>query len=253
MIKKLVCCLITVLIVGGCTSTNSANNTEYIRYDSQESVYRDTKEYGKLVDLYKERLVAEESSSTRIKLAKTYIEMGDIESAEFTLNTMPITGNFGGEVDYLFALINYDKEYYGSSLIYAKTAVEKNSKFEEAQNLIGLIYATLGDYRNARHYFHLARQNYANDVKIKNNLAMVDILEGDYKNAAYRLEPLVTNGSTDSQVLANLSLVYAKMDNWQSFLAVNSGSNKSVADLTTAFNELSQSTLVTATTPSRLN
>ncbi|WP_084886835.1 hypothetical protein [Vibrio sp. qd031] len=219
-----------------CTSTVSTDNQiSELSYDRQEEVYKNTYEYTKLVNLYKERLIENDLIDTRLKLIETYIAMNDIESAEFSLNMLGSSSNYQSQIDYLYAQVNYEKSYYGTAAIYAKSAIERRGNFEQAENLLGLIYATLGDYEQAKHYFYLARQHLADDVKIKNNLAVVDILEGNYQQAAYRLEPLIVNGIRDEQVISNLALVYAKTDNFESFTALHFDSGVSVEELQQAF------------------
>jgi tight adherence protein D len=170
--------------------------------------------------------------------------MNDIESAEFNLNLIGTSAVFQPQIDYLFALVNYEKEYLGAAAIYARKAVDGSSSFQQAENLLGLIYATLGDYEQARHYFYMARQHLADDVKIKNNLAMVDMLEGNYQQAAYRLEPLIMNGVQDEKVIANLALAYAKTDNFNSFSALHFDSGASLSELKEAFDTLQSASIV---------
>jgi tight adherence protein D len=192
------------------------------KYDRQEEIYRNTDDYVKLIELYKQRLTKEDLIETRLKLIATYIDMGDVESAEFNLNLLGTSDSFQSQISYLFALVHYKKEYFGAAAIYAKDAVAINNNYPEAENLLGLIYASLGQYDEARHYFYVARQHLVEDVKIKNNLAMLDILEGQYEQAIYRLEPLVVNGQEDEQVKANLALAYAKAGQYNSFKALYS-------------------------------
>ncbi|MBM7038388.1 tetratricopeptide repeat protein [Vibrio ulleungensis] len=241
--SKFLLSITAVLSLMGCTSSlEQPDTTKQLTYDRQEQVYVNTNDYAKLVTLYKERLAESDELETRLKLVKVYIDMNDIESAEFNLNLIGTSNSLQSQIDYLFALVNYEKQYMGAAAIYAKKSVEGSNGFEAAENLLGLIYATLGDYEQARHYFYLARQHLADDVKIKNNLAMVDMLEGNYHQAAYRLEPLITNGVQDEQVIANLALAYAKIGNFNSFSALYFDSGATMSELRSAFGALSEVT-----------
>jgi tight adherence protein D len=226
------------LFLGCSTTPNDTVTAQALTYDKQEQVYVNTKDYNKLVTLYKERLADQDEIETRLKLVKVYIDMNDIESAEFNLNLIGTSKTLQAQIDYLFALVNYEKEYLGAAAIYAKKAVDGSNGFESAENLLGLIYATLGDYEQARHYFYMARQHLADDIKIKNNLAMVDMLEGNYHQATYRLEPLVNNGVQDEQVIANLAFAYAKTGNFNAFTALYFDSGASLTELQSAFSAL---------------
>lgn len=79
--------------------------------------------------------------------------------------------------------------------------------------MLGVIYAANGDLGQARDFFNLARAHFYSDIKIKNNLAVLDIIEQDYSSAIERLLPIYTNDEADDQVVANLTLAMAKSDN----------------------------------------
>lgn len=222
MRNSLVIIFLNCLLVG-CTSTST--NSEQISslaYDKQELIYKNTNDYMKLIDFYKSKLAVQEDLVIRLKLIETYIDMQDYESAEFNLNLIGESKTYNSHINYLFSLVNYEKKYYGAAAIYAKKAIENNDGFSQAENLLGLIYASLGQYEQAKHYFYLARQHLEDDVKIKNNLAMIDLLEKDYENAIYRLEPLVAHGVMDEQVTANLGFAYAKTNRYTQFKALYS-------------------------------
>lgn len=238
-LKLIVVLLLSSFLLACASSEGDIGQVTNFKYDKQEQIYLNTGDYVKLITLYKDRLLKEDVITTRLKMIEAYINMDDIESAEFNLNYLGQSTAYQSHIDYLFALVNYEKQYFGAAAIYAKKAVEINDNYPEAENLLGLIYASLGQYEQARHYFYLARQHLADDIKIKNNLAMIDILEGNYQQAIYRLEPLVLNGNRDDQVLANLGLSYAKTGQYDAFVSLYSDRSNE-AELSQAFQVLQQ-------------
>lgn len=206
--KKLLVCL-AILLASGCAS-NPVQNADL----AKESAYTVTKNYKGLINLYRQELQKKDSDSTRIKLAQAYLNYGDPGSAVFVI-----------------APVNKKKPSVSSLIIQAKAQLELGeanaalssaiaaNKLDktngETENLLGVIYATKGMYPKARQELNLARSHFYSEIKVTNNLVVLDILQGKYQQAINRIMPLYRNDQADKQMTANLILAVAKSKNLQ--------------------------------------
>ncbi|PMH46703.1 hypothetical protein BCU68_01320 [Vibrio sp. 10N.286.49.B3] len=197
-------------ILSGCAAPKSSLNS----FDSQESMLAQTQNHSKLILLYKEELKVKDSVEMRIKLANSYLQSGDPESALFVISPATFGQKPPVEALLIQAHSQYELEDFTRAEVTAKRAYELDPKNAEIENFLGVIYAGNGKYPQARTYFNLARTHFYDDVKIKNNLAVLDIIEGDYKQGVQRLLPVYLNGQADKQVEANLTLAMAKLGNY---------------------------------------
>jgi tight adherence protein D len=223
--KKLIT-ILTIIFLSGCVSplggkSQSSSNTKNLSSVTSETILLQTKNYTKLITLYKERLKAAENKATRIKLAETYLLMGDPESTLFYLS--PLTAevatssesNDAVDIYYLQAKAQYDLDLVDDAITTADKLLTLAPKHAETLNLLGILYADKNDFVLARQYFNQARVNFYDDVKVKNNIAILDIIEKDYQSAVTSLYPLYLNGQTDEQVNATLLIALSKMGNYQ--------------------------------------
>ena len=195
---------IMLLSLAGCV-TQSSIDTEI----AKETILVNTKNHAELIVFYKNQLKQKENQQVREKLAQVYLDSSDPESALFTI-----------------ASLNNDSRSIHSFLIEANAQLESgmvedaletanktyllDDNNAEIENLLGVIYAAKRDLPQARHYFNLARKHLYSDMKIKNNLAVLDILEGKYDKANARLLHLYLNDKNDALVQSNLMLAMAK-------------------------------------------
>ncbi|CAH1534144.1 Flp pilus assembly protein TadD, contains TPR repeat [Vibrio owensii] len=227
--------LILMVFLSGCSGSASFNELE-----AQENMLVRTKNYPGLIDFYKSQLKESELSATRAKLAQAYLDYGDPDSALFTITPLtqraneqtvrkkqPNTSTWDmlteqvswerwgyDEVDTNWLFIQANAELAmgksDAALSSALQAFQMNNQDAEIANLIGVVYAGEGNIYEARHYFHLARKNLYDDVKVKNNLALLYLLEGKFERAIDMLLPLYVNGQADEKVEANLVLALVK-------------------------------------------
>ena len=209
MIKTVV--FLSVLILTACSSQSTSIVQSDQEFKSKEALLENTNDNNKLIALYKKELLVNDSYELRLKLVNTYLEVGDIDSADFHLERMSAPGDQSAELDYLKARVKFEQDDPQQALIYGKRSLEKRNEFAEVENLLGLVYVRLGKFENAREHFLKARELLYEDVVISNNLAVMDILESDYQRAITRLEPVYKNGQADKQVVSNLVLAYAKV------------------------------------------
>lgn len=224
--KKIFIIAMSVIFISGCalpqgSKSKGTGNGKSASSVTSETILLQTKNYTKLVTLYKDRLKAEENKATRVKLAETYLLMGDPESTLFYLSPLTadvsVSSKPNNDIDvyYLQAKAQYDLDQVDDAIATANKLLMLAPKHAETLNLLGILYADKNDFVLARQYFNLARVNFYDDVKVKNNIAILDIIEKDYRSAVTSLYPLYLNGQTDEQVNATLLIALSKMGNYQ--------------------------------------
>jgi len=220
MIIKILFISITLI---GCTSNSNSHLVSEQEFKSKEALLKNTNDNNKLIALYKDELTKNDNYDVRLKLVHAYLEVGDIDSADFHLDRMIAPESQSAELDYLKARVKFEQDDPQQALVYGKRSLEKRPEFAEVENLLGLVFVRLGKFESAREHFLKARALLYEDVVISNNLAVMDILEADYQRAITRLEPVYKNGQADKQVISNLVLAYAKVGDFVQVKALLGG------------------------------
>lgn len=225
-----------VILAWVCVLAGCASNQKFDGDIAQENMLIKTENHSGLIEFYKTKLKEKEDASTREKLAQAYLDYGDPDSSLFTIS--PLTKRVtdkeavkkransstwkglvwqswtSNKVHINWLLIQANSELgldkREAALSSALQAFQLDKKNAEVANLIGVIYAAGGNIYEARHYFYIARENLFDDVKVKNNLALLLMLEGKYDRAVDMLLPLYTNGQADQQVESNLIIAMVK-------------------------------------------
>lgn len=183
----------------GCV--NSRSETDFS--ESKESILIETKNYKKLINYYKGQLRVKESNSIRIKLAEAYANNDDYESSLFVITRIGEKESnvkaMAVECNALFELGEIRKSEL--CLLSVNELDRNNSKIE---NQLGIVYAYIGQVDKSKHYFELSREHFADDIQVKNNLAMIFMLEGDFEKATDLLFPIYIKGESNDKVEANL-------------------------------------------------
>lgn len=89
----------------------------------------------------------------RLKLVHAYLEVGDIDSADFHLDRMTAPESQSAELDYLKARVKFEQDDPQQALVYGKRSLEKRPEFAEVENLLGLVFVRLGKFESAREHF----------------------------------------------------------------------------------------------------
>lgn len=226
MIIKKVNCLISIAlccVLTACSSSQISSIDNNQEFKSKEALLKNANDNNKLIALYKQELASNDNYDTRLKLVNTYLEVGDIDSADFHLERMSAPEDRSAELDFLKARVKFEQDDPQQALVYGKRSLEKRPDFAEVENLLGLVFVRLGKFESAREHFLRARELLYEDVVISNNLAVMDILEADYQRAITRLEPVYKNGQADKQVVSNLVLAYAKVGDFVQVKALLGG------------------------------
>ncbi|WP_334325563.1 tetratricopeptide repeat protein [Gilliamella apicola] len=208
--KFMVVCSMLLFVVGCQNST--------LKYDvnEQQKIYinETTKNYGGLIELYKQRLQRADTEDTRHKLARAYYQSNDFQAVKRVLE--PIikkTKNDG--ILILYGHVESRLGHNDTALEYLNKAIEINSKNGEAYNVKGIVLLKKRQYDAARYAFNEARENFYDENKVTNNLAMLSILNKDYTEAYNQLNILYTKGYRDSTILHNLLFTLVKLDRMQ--------------------------------------
>ena len=234
---RLLVVLLVTLTLAGCAS--SGRNTTAL---TEEQFLELSANNARLIELYKSRLRNEESVSTRLKLAKAYLEINDNESTLFTISPLIKKDLGGSEAFYLQGVAQYNVGQLRQAEKSLQIAINKDDDSAKAINMLGVVYAELGNLSGARTQFNQAREMMYDDLAIKNNLALLDMLEGKYQDAAVRLMPIYLKNpkKADPQLKANLAIILSKMGSFETLRRVY-GEQYSDAQLFDIFNDLKAS------------
>ncbi|PXZ00887.1 hypothetical protein DKK69_03595 [Gilliamella apicola] len=208
--KFMVVCSMLLFVVG------CQNSTLKHDVDEQQKIYinETTKNYGGLIELYKQRLQRSDTEDTRHKLARAYYQTNDFQAVKRVLE--PIikkTKNDG--ILILYGHVESRLGHNDTALEYLNKAIEINSKNGEAYNVKGIVLLKKRQYDAARYAFNEARENFYDENKVTNNLAMLAILNKDYTEAYNQLNILYTKGYRDQTILHNLLFTLVKLDKMQ--------------------------------------
>ncbi|WP_065581406.1 MULTISPECIES: tetratricopeptide repeat protein [unclassified Gilliamella] len=186
-----------------------------LKYDLNEQqkiyIHETTKNYGGLIELYKQRLQRSDTEDTRYKLAQIYYLSNDFEAAKRVLS--PVLNK--SKNDKLFVLYGHVESRMrnnDTALAYLDKAIAINPKNGEAYNVKGIVLLKKKQYDAARYAFNLARENFYDENKVTNNLAMLAILNKDYTEAYKHLNILYTKGYRDQTILHNLFYTLVKLN-----------------------------------------
>jgi tight adherence protein D len=200
-----------LFVAAGCQNST-------LRYDLNEQqkiyIHETTKNYGGLIELYKQRLQHSDSEDTRYKLAQVYYLSNDFEAAKRTLT--PVLNK--SKNDNLFSLYGHVESKMGNNdtaLESLDKAIAINPKNGEAYNIKGIVLLKKKQYDAARYAFNLARENFYDENKVTNNLAMLSILNKDYNEAYKHLNILYKKGYRDQTILHNLLYTLVKLNKFQ--------------------------------------
>ncbi|MGF1698371.1 secretion protein [Vibrio lamellibrachiae] len=209
MFKKILICSLPLWLMA-CSSTS----TNWQQEESKEAIYQQTHNNAQLVELYKTQLQREDSLAIREKLAQSYLQLGDAESALFYIKPVVDGKKTSASALLILSQAYGDMGKYPAAISAASRALKIEPINSHAENMLGTYYGYNYQFELARRYFERARAHFYDGVTVNNNLAVLDIADGDYLAAAKRLMPLYKNHQADEQVMANLTLSMAKQGHY---------------------------------------
>lgn len=220
--------VILCLLLAGCAATNANKNNATL-----QKLLINTGNTSELIFTYKEHLSQHPDDHQVIyQLVKVYMEVDDYESASFYMNALLRKNNVKITEEYLLTTgkiyLRLDDLKFAKA--YVLRAYRMNNTNRDTLNMLGIIGAMEGQYGVARQRFEAARLAMADDVKIKNNLAIVDILEKKYDKAYERLIPLVNKKEVSPQVKVTMAIALAKLERRNLFDQLMKGEKPSQID-----------------------
>jgi len=160
--------ILFVMVLSGCATQN-----QNIDIKQKETIMLSARNYQGLVDLYTDFVKKDDSVENREKLAHYYFLLEDYEASAYQLENVIKRANVKAETFYNQSVNYYmlDKIVIAETMINRAIEIEKNNaKFH---NQRGIIFAQRLEFESATSEFLKARSLVFDDVKIKNNLALV--------------------------------------------------------------------------------
>ncbi|MDR9826104.1 tetratricopeptide repeat protein [Vibrio sp. FNV 38] len=198
--------LLSFLMIG-CQTTSSSVQSEQDTINSMEKV----ENYDGLIALYKSHLEAGNGNDEIIeKLAWAYFDKGDIESSSFYVEHLVAESNPKGTLFQLQGQI-YDSNNEAEKAAEAYLqAIELGQSRWDIYVLLGVAYSKQSRFVEAREEFNQARLLGADDVTIKNNIAMLYLAQHDYQSVINTLIPVLKDNPTNTIIRANLAIALIK-------------------------------------------
>ncbi|RKS87862.1 tight adherence protein D [Orbus hercynius] len=208
---KYVMIMFIFCLISGCQNSSFKQNI-----DEEQKIYihQTTKNYGGLIELYKNRLQKEDTQDTRYKLAQAYYLSNDFDSARRSLAPV-IASTQNDNILVLYGHIQSKLGHYQEALDALETVLTMNPKNGEAYNLQGIVLIKLKKYDAARYAFTQARDLFYDENKVVNNLAMLSILNKEYDDAYNQLNILYNKGYRNTTLLHNLLYTLVKLNRIQ--------------------------------------
>ncbi|MFK0570900.1 tetratricopeptide repeat protein [Endozoicomonas sp.] len=221
---------LSVLWLQGCASVpaaDSGGSDPVAGPVANEPLLKAAGNHAGLIELYKDRLQTasdvQTADSNRYQLGVTYLEAYDAESTLFYINPVIEAGRADASILLLQSRAFLVLDQQGKALQAAVDAMGKDAKDPRIANQLGLIYADMEYFSEAKRFFHKARKGMLDDAIVMNNLAMIDILEKNYRSAVERLMPLYNTGQADDRVTANLVVALVQGGMYEEFKSVYTG------------------------------
>lgn len=201
--KKLVYLLLLVLM--GCTTTSSTQEQTKLQ-QLQESA-----NHVGLIEFYKQQIQADPNDfHAHNELAFSYLQINDIESANFYLQRTIDHHSSTAKTHYLQGLVFDRKHQYSKALNSFKLATSMGDNSSDVYFYTGLTQAKLSQFELAIHSLNQARiRGYAEDA-IKNNLGLIYTQQGQYDAAINILLPLYEKDPLNEKVKSNLAIALIK-------------------------------------------
>ncbi|CAH0529500.1 tetratricopeptide repeat protein [Vibrio hippocampi] len=167
--------------------------------------------YDGLILHYKEQLQRNNNDQTAaLKLAQTYLEKGDTESAKFYADHLLSQGVKNWQLMQLRGEI-YDKEAnYAKAVTLYQQSIAMGNQSSDVHVLLGIAHSKLDQFSQAEAQFNQARLKGHSDMVIKNNLAVIYLAQGEYQRVTDLLMPVYKDNPTNRAVKANLAIALFK-------------------------------------------
>lgn len=205
--KKLIFLLLFLLM--GCTSTVPKEQTKL--HQLQESA-----NHVGLIEFYKQKIQADPNDFlAHNELAYSYLQINDIESANFYLQRAIEHQSATAKTHYLQGLVFDRKHQYSQALISFTLANSMGDNSRDVYFYTGLTQAKLSQFEHAIASLNQARIRGYEEEAIKNNLGLIYTQQGQYEAAINILLPLYEKDPLNEKVKSNLAIALIKSGDHQ--------------------------------------
>jgi tight adherence protein D len=195
--------------ISGCQTTHEDITAQQQEINSMERVGN----HGGLVRIYQGMLEQGNSSPQVLEsLAWAYFNKGDIESADFYVQHLIESGSKGPTLYQLAGQVAEAQENTEQAITYYLAAISSGNSSGKVHLLLGVAYANMTRFEEAKAQFNTARLRGYDDKVVKNNIAMIHMAKGDYHAAVTTLSHVLENHPKDKTVRSNLAIALLKSD-----------------------------------------
>ncbi|HAT8492648.1 TPA: hypothetical protein RQK84_000887 [Vibrio vulnificus] len=197
-----------IAITSGCTSSPEHKT---INNENKEKLYIETNNTTKLIEYYKLSLQENDNADTRIKLAQSYLNIGDYDSSIFVLSQIKMEemSTLGHQV---LARTYLRKGDYKKAQQQAEILVGLDKNIAESYNILGICAVKEKEFVVAIDYFNQAKMHFYNDEVVRNNIALVYLLTGQLEKSYELINYNHQRNPNNEQTMANLVLLLIKLN-----------------------------------------
>lgn len=201
--------VISCVLMVGCQTTGSDITAQQQEINSMERVGN----HDGLVRLYQGMLEQGNSSPEVLEsLAWAYFNKGDVESASFYVQHLFESGSKGPTLYQLAGQVEEAQRNTEQAITYYLAAIDSGNSSGKLHLLLGVAYANLNRFDEAKTQFNVARLRGYDDKVIKNNIAMIHMAKGDYNTAITTLSHVLEQHPNDKTIRTNLAIALIKND-----------------------------------------
>ncbi len=197
----------------GCSINNDVQHLKL-----KEDLLITSNNKNQLIEFYKDNL--SNNSGYKVKLVDLYLDVEDINSAEFYINSYSQRDLTKPEFIFTIAKVNYKKELFASAEIELEKYRKHGGHLKEYYLLKARVLTGLKRFDEAIEHFEKSRAYGVLDKDVNNNIAVVYMLKADYLSARDILENLYNRYPADERVKSNLLITLVNLNKYESALFV---------------------------------
>ncbi|MCD8212741.1 MAG: hypothetical protein LUC34_01580 [Campylobacter sp.] len=217
--------VLIALLFGGCVikpTTSSMFESDIQR----EQLLRISKNYEGLISELRQKVNDKNLVEDRIKLAGLYLEINDINNANYYIEPALSSKNAAAFLTKGAILERENK--LDEALTFLENGLLLDPKSADIWNLKGIIYSKQKEYQNAKMSFHKAKELFGNEHKIDANLGILELIQGNYSASLSYFKPLYLREYKDNHFLN--AFVYSLVKNGEKELARQIAREEGISD-----------------------
>ncbi|MBW8183271.1 tetratricopeptide repeat protein [Shewanella nanhaiensis] len=169
-----------------------------------------------LIQHYKRELAKKpDSIKVMLKLAQSYYDNGDVESASFYVEQLKKQNLQQPSLYFLSGNIAADSGLFELAVSDYQTAVANGYQGSQLYINSGIALTNSGQYQAALEAFNQARLMGHDDITVKNNLAVLYLAQGEYLRAVELLTPVYRQHTDEKKLAFNLAISLFKVGDYR--------------------------------------